>query len=259
MPGVWKMIASEGLSESDLTARARIREAAIACFADEGFEAPFRTIAQRAGVSPGLITHHFGSKAKLRDECDVEVFRRYRTLKADGLADPWGSFLAGLTSFGVPASLVVYLIRAIQAGGRPAQEFMEHLIDSTREAMTKSVATGLLRPSRDEEARLRYLTYQAMGGLLIQFLTMPGATPEEFVRATRCGQAEQILPMLEVFTEGLFTTRKMLDDYLDFVVDPPRPTAGTVKATASTEGPAYPPGPSPARKTTTQRKNHVKH
>lgn len=215
------MIAPAGLSESDLTARARIREAAIACFAEEGFDAPFRTIAQRAGVSPGLITHHFGSKVKLRAECDVEVLRRYRTLKSEGLADPRGSLLAALTSPGVTASLVVYLIRAVAAGGRPAQEFMEHLIDSTREAMTKGVETGILRPSRDEEARLRYLTYQAMGGLLIQFLTMPGATPEEFVRATRSGQAEQILPMLEVFTEGVFTTRRMLDDYLDFVGDPP--------------------------------------
>lgn len=216
------MMASEGLPESDLTARARIREAAIACFAEDGFQAPFRTIAERAGVSPGLITHHFGSKAELRAECDGEVFRRYRELKADGLADPSGALLAGLTSPGVTASLIVYLIRAVHAGGRPAQEFMEHLIDSTRDVMAKSVETGLLRPSRDEEARLRYLTYQAMGGLLIQFLTMPGATPEEFVRATRFGQTEQILPTLEVFTEGLFTTRKMLDDYLNFVVDPPQ-------------------------------------
>ncbi len=221
MLGVRTVKASEGLPESDLTARSRLRDAAIECFAEEGFEASFRTIAERAGVSPGLITHHFGSKAVLRAECDVEVLRRYRKLKAEGLADPSGSLLAGLTSSGVTASLVVYLLRAINAGGRPAQEFLEHLIDNTREVMTVSVETGLVRPSRDEEARLRYLTNQAMGSLLIQFLTMPGATPEEFVRATRSGQPNQILPMLELFTEGLFTTRKMLDDYLDFVVDPP--------------------------------------
>ena len=37
---------------SDLTARARIRDAAIECFAEEGFDAPFRIDRGRARVSP---------------------------------------------------------------------------------------------------------------------------------------------------------------------------------------------------------------
>jgi AcrR family transcriptional regulator len=58
-------------STSDLTARARIRDAAIALFADKGIEgASVRDIAQAAGVSSGLLRHHFGSKAELRDACD---------------------------------------------------------------------------------------------------------------------------------------------------------------------------------------------
>ena len=73
---------------SDLTARARIRDAAIECFAEQGFGASFRTIAARADVSPGLITHHFGSKDALRAECDGEVLRRYEALKTGSLADP---------------------------------------------------------------------------------------------------------------------------------------------------------------------------
>jgi len=225
-----RIASSDALPESDLTARARIREAAITCFAEEGFDASFRTIARRAGVSAGLITHHFGSKAELRAECDAEVLRRYQAFKTDSLADPSASLLASLTSPSVTAPLVVYLLRAIQAGGRPAQEFLEHLIDSTRAVMKASVETGVVRPSRDEEARLRYLTYQAIGALLIQFLTMPGATPDEFVAAARSGQPNQILPMLELFTDGLLTTRTMLDDYLVFIGDPPgedaRPEAG---------------------------------
>ncbi len=218
---VMRTAAAAGRPESDLTARARIREAAIGCFAEEGFDASFRTIARHAGVSPGLITHHFGSKAELRAACDAEVLDRYRALKAEGLADPSGSLLASLTSPEVTASLVVYLIRAIHAGGRPAQEFLEHLVDSTREVMAASVGSGLVRPSRDEEARLRYLVSQAMGALLIEFLTMPGASPEEFVAAVRSGRHNQTLQMLELFTEGVLTTRRMLDDYLMFVGDPP--------------------------------------
>lgn len=58
-------------SPEDLTARARIRDAAIALFAERGVgPSTIRDIAQAAGVSSGLIRHHFGSKEGLRQACD---------------------------------------------------------------------------------------------------------------------------------------------------------------------------------------------
>ncbi|WP_269750573.1 TetR/AcrR family transcriptional regulator [Microbispora sp. ATCC PTA-5024] len=55
----------------DLTARARIRDAALYHFGEHGFErATIRGIAETAGVSPGLVRHHFGSKQGLREACD---------------------------------------------------------------------------------------------------------------------------------------------------------------------------------------------
>jgi len=54
-----------------LTARARIRDAAIRLFAERGIDgATIRDIALEAGVSSGLLRHHFGSKEGLRDACD---------------------------------------------------------------------------------------------------------------------------------------------------------------------------------------------
>ena len=199
---------------SDLTARARIREAAIECFAEAGFDTSFRTIAARADVSPGLITHHFGSKSVLRDECDAEVLRRYREVKTEGLAQPSASLLSRLADPGFSANLLVYLLRAIHDGGQGASIFLEHLIDEMRPVMAASVETGLVRPSRDEEARLRYLTYQTMGALLVQFLTTPDPTPERFVASLREGRHETMLPMLELFTEGFMADRGPLDAYL---------------------------------------------
>lgn len=202
---------------SDLTARAKIRDAAIACFAEQGFGASFRAIAARAGVSPGLITHHFGSKEALRAECDTEVLRRYRALKSGSIADPSGYLFKHLAEPGPAAQLTVYMLRAIHAGGRPAQQFLEHLIDSAREIMANSVAAGLVRPSRDEEARTRYLAYQTMGAMLIQFLTTPDPSPEAFVESMRDSRQNQILPILELFTEGFLADRSMLDDYLRYL------------------------------------------
>src|SRR5450830_1430427 len=208
-------------SVSDLTARARIRDVAIESFAEVGFGASFRTIAARAGVSPGLITHHFGSKAALRAECDAEVLRHYQALKTEAIADPSAYLFARLTGPGVASTVVVYMLRAIHAGGESARRFLESLIEHARVIMAESVASGLARPSRDEEARLRYLTYQTMGAMLVQFLTAPDLTPGEFVASLRAGQADTILPILELYTEGLLTSHEMLDDYLRYLWEPP--------------------------------------
>jgi AcrR family transcriptional regulator len=69
-------------SDSDLTARARIRDAAIQLFAERGIAgATIRDIAQVAGVSSGLLRHHFGSKEGLRDACDEWATSRVAELQ----------------------------------------------------------------------------------------------------------------------------------------------------------------------------------
>ncbi len=205
-----------GRPEADLTTRARIRDAAIACFAEDGFDASVRTIAQRAGVSQGLITHHFGSKAALRSECDTEVLRRYSEVKHQAVDNPAGSFSGLLAAPGLHSLVIVYMLRAVHAGGQPAHAFLERIIDNAREVMAHSVRSGLVRPSRDEEARLRYLAYQATGAMLVQFITSPATTPEEFVASIQAGGQDQVLPTLELLTEGMFTDSSVLDAYLTY-------------------------------------------
>lgn len=231
-----RIAPSGAVSPADLTARARIRDAAVACFAESGFDTPFRTIAARADVSPGLITHHFGSKAALRAECDAEVFRRYHVIKSQAIEDAGGDLLEQLARPGDAAVVTVYMLRALHAGGAPARDFFESLVDHVRQVMVESVAAGLVRPSRDEEGRARYLTAQGMGAMLVQFLLDPGQTPDEFVTSVMGQQRGQVLPILEVYTEGLLTSRRMLDEYLMYVGDPPvsarRTSAEQTEATA---------------------------
>jgi AcrR family transcriptional regulator len=72
----------------DLTARARIRDAAMRHFADHGFErATIRGIAETAGVSSGLVRHHFGSKQALRDACDEWLVRTVRRLNDQAVSE----------------------------------------------------------------------------------------------------------------------------------------------------------------------------
>ena len=54
------------VQSGDLTANARIREAALELFAADGVAATsMRSVAAKAHVSPSLVVHHFGTKAGL--------------------------------------------------------------------------------------------------------------------------------------------------------------------------------------------------
>ncbi|WP_406206370.1 helix-turn-helix domain-containing protein [Streptomyces sp. NBC_01017] len=75
----------------DRTRRAVIRDEALRLFADRGPESVTgRQIAEAAGVSSGLVVHHFGSKGGLRREVDEYVLavpaRHTRPRRGDLLA-----------------------------------------------------------------------------------------------------------------------------------------------------------------------------
>ncbi|GAA0966584.1 TetR/AcrR family transcriptional regulator [Acrocarpospora macrocephala] len=72
------------MDPEDLTARARIRDAAMRHFGEHGYErATIRGIAETAGVSPGLVRHHFGSKEGLREACDAYLIKTVRRLNEE--------------------------------------------------------------------------------------------------------------------------------------------------------------------------------
>lgn len=122
----------------DLTARARIRDAALAQFAEHGTKgATMRGIAEAAGVSIGLVQHHFGSKEALRKACDeavIEVFRRRLTRRAadDTLGEP--GFMAELfETSGLPLR---YLARAMVDGSAAAAYVFDQLTSGAEEFLS---------------------------------------------------------------------------------------------------------------------------
>lgn len=58
-----------------------------------GFRVGLRTVAADAGVTAGLIVHHFGSKDGLRRACDEHVLAVMRAAKAKVLTDGTGAML----------------------------------------------------------------------------------------------------------------------------------------------------------------------
>lgn len=124
---------ADGPAFEDLTGRARIRDAALRLFAERGVGgATTRDIAKAAGVSAGLIRHHFGSKEGLRDVCDAYALDWLMRHKEQALREG-GSDL--LMRMGDPTALLMqrYLGRAMADQSQAAVSMFAQLVDMTQQ------------------------------------------------------------------------------------------------------------------------------
>ncbi|GEL20236.1 TetR family transcriptional regulator [Pseudonocardia asaccharolytica DSM 44247 = NBRC 16224] len=210
------------MAAADLTTRARIRDAAIHRFGADGFAASVRSIATQAGVSPGLVIHHFGSKDALRAACDEYVLQVIRESKSRALTPGSASdLLAQLADVEEYTPLVAYMVQGMLAGGDLAVAFLDQMIADAEGYLATGVEAGTVRPSRDPAARARYLVLANVGALLLHVRLHP-PVDGDYAATIRELTALTAVPALEIFTEGLLTDRTMLDSYLVYVPDPPR-------------------------------------
>ncbi|WP_297774251.1 TetR family transcriptional regulator [Mycobacterium sp.] len=201
------------MRSADLTAAARIRDAAIEQFGEHGFGVGLRAIAEAAGVSAALVIHHFGSKEGLRKACEEHIAEQIRNTKSEALQsnDPatWFAQMAEIEDY---APLMAYLVRSMQTGGDLANMLWRRMIDNAEEYMEEGVRAGTIKPSPDPKARAKYLAITGGGGFLL-YIQMH-ETPTDLRAVLRDYSRDMILPALEVYTEGLLTDRTMYDAFL---------------------------------------------
>ncbi|WP_226924839.1 TetR/AcrR family transcriptional regulator [Georgenia satyanarayanai] len=201
----------------ELTARARILLAAVRRFAADGMAAPLRAVAADAGVSAGLIIHHFGSRDGLREACDAHVLAVTRENKAPVLGGGGaGAMLTQLAQVEGYAPVVGYVLRRLQAGGPLATQLVDGFVRDAVEYLRQGEAAGVVRPSRYPEARARVLTEQALGALLLQLPAQQEHLDLDELPGWLRAYSERIVgPLLEVYTEPLLTDRSLLDSYVE--------------------------------------------
>ena len=201
------------MRSADLTAAARIRDAAIEQFGQHGFGVGLRAIAEAAGVSAALVIHHFGSKDGLRKACDDYIAEEIHSSKSEALQsnDPatWFAQMAEIEGY---APLMAYLVRSMQAGGELAKTFWQRMIDNAEQYMEEGVRAGTIKPSRDPHARSRYLAMTGGGGFLL-YIQMH-ENPTDLRAVLRDYARDMVLPALEIYTEGLMADRTMYDAFL---------------------------------------------
>lgn len=196
----------------DLTTRARVRDAAIDLFGRDGFATGLRAISAAAGVSVGLVNHHYGSKAGLRQACDEHVLAVIRETKSDAVSGPPSAMIAQLAELDRYTPILAYIVRSFTAGGALANEMFERMVDDASDYLAEGVAAGTILPSRDPRARAVYLTRAGLGGLLLHIQMRPEGS--DVPAAVRTFAAVSTLPALELYTDGLLTGDEALAAYL---------------------------------------------
>jgi AcrR family transcriptional regulator len=181
-------------AHDDLTGRARIRNAALAAFAEEGDAASIRGIAQRAGCSPALVQHHYGTKEGLREACDEHVMEYFREQVAAGvdelrIADP--GYLAEV--YRSAPVVIGYLIRRLVENSPKAQWLFDSLVDVTEPYL----GAGAASPVRDRAA---VLVAMKLGLLLLRpYLNRSLGLPE----SDRTGEPRISAAQLDLFAADL--------------------------------------------------------
>ena len=162
-------VTAPGADVDDRTARARIRDAAIARFSADGVAATtVRAIAAEAGVSAGLVMHHFGSKDALRIACDEHVAALIRTRKHAAMAaGPALDPLAALREADDGPQITRYLARTLVDGSPHVAELFDELVADAVEYLQTGVEAGLLRPTADARGRAAVLVAWSLGALVL--------------------------------------------------------------------------------------------
>ena len=121
----------------DLTARARIRDAAIRLFGERGIDGTsIRDIAAAAGVSSGLVRHHFGSKESLREACDKYAKDRMLQIGTELTQEHDLSGLDPLALHPVAFPLQLYIVRSMMDGSETATALFLEGVDAVEEWTT---------------------------------------------------------------------------------------------------------------------------
>jgi len=163
----------------DRTARAIIRDEALRLFADRGPDGvSVRQIAAAAGVSPGLVLHHFGSKEGLRQAVDEHVLGLFDQMlagmtgeHAGDLYDPAASgSVAEAVAKHLPADSPVpgYLRHLLLADGDAGRELFRRLFRLSAATLDALAAAGMATPGSDPAVRAAFLLSNDLAVLLLR-------------------------------------------------------------------------------------------
>jgi AcrR family transcriptional regulator len=197
------MLNMRSIAPDDATTRSRIRDTAITLFGRQGFASTtIRAIAEQAGVSPGLVIHHFGSKDALRLACDEHVVQ---TVLGDSAGRAPAEIAAQighrLSDFDTYRVSLDYMSRMLTEGSVSGDHLFDQLTDGTEDYLAAGEADGSILPSSDRRMLAALLAAFGLATLVFErhigrVIGEPGLTKAALQRL--------VIPSLEYSTNGIF-------------------------------------------------------
>lgn len=158
-----------------------LRDTALALFAERGPDAvSVRDVAAAAGVSPGLVVHHFGTKLALRQAVDDHVTAVFQALldqlpsalDLDGEVEPDAAMSAGFAGLLLehvpPESPIPAYLRRLLVSGDDGRDLFRRWYAATLEATGRWVDAGVLRAPADLAVRAAFLMVNDMAVFLLR-------------------------------------------------------------------------------------------
>lgn len=203
------------IRDDDVTAAARIREAAIVRFGRQGFaRTSVREIARDAGVSPGLVLHHFGSKDGLRRACDewlvAELVHEKSVADVSDIATTMRTWLEDPERF---AGVLDYFAMMLVDGTPDGNRLFDRLVEETAGILAAGERDGSVRRSSDPGMRAIMVTLNGLAPILLRS-HLARAIGDRVTSAT--GLRRMTVPTLELYTHGLYADSRILDAYVPF-------------------------------------------
>lgn len=195
---------------TDLTAKARIRHAALEFFGRDGFaKTSVRSVAAAAGVSPALVIHHFASKDGLRRACDRHVIDEFIG-RNDELRGPdlVGTMSRWLVDSDTYRPAFDYLSRMIVEGSEAGDSLFDDLVASTEKMLVAGIEHGEMNQTSDVHMMAVLVAVYGLVPLVLErhmgrALGTAGLNGDAIKRMT--------VPALELFTNGLYKSGAYLD------------------------------------------------
>jgi len=162
-------------SNDDLTAKARIRNAALDLYSQYGEDRiSLRALAFEAKVSLGLVQHHFKTKAKLREAVDQLVADYFAQAIADVSTEGSPGQIGAARDAAVREMLrdnptvVNYLRRTLLEPSESRLHLLDVIVDLTRREVGALRRAGRASTKRRESAQIARILLQQMGELFLQ-------------------------------------------------------------------------------------------
>ena len=190
-----------------------LRRAALETFATDGLGATVRAVADHAGMSHGLIRHHFGSRDGLRAAVDAFVIERI--LQAFAL-DPADDETGGdhivdemfarrrerVAQFGYSEPhIAMYMGRLLTEDPAAGQSLFNAMTQGLRQELDVLIASGAARPHPDLDVVAVQIVLLELGAIALRPLIEQKLG---FSLTSREGARRWVNSALELLSQGIY-------------------------------------------------------